>query len=319
MQMSCSGILALLISTLFGFTLFANTSTSQAPAVTSEPTTGAAIIAKELTGKLAFVWEINEKAEIYIMNADGTDPHPITHDGVVNWYPEFSPDGKQIAFYSYRDGQDQLRVMKADGSEQKLVGKGGGLGLSWSPDGKRLAYTDKRGDNYDIFVINIDGTGEKRLTSAPDRNTFPKWSPDGKYILFESNRNHLSDSSGIPHIYIMGADGSNQRDLTPTEEDTSFAAWSPDGTTISYYVLGSTTERNGFYLMNADGSNKRRIHTQPDVDAVWSPDGKYLAAWNLNMKKGLRANDLVIMRADGSGRTIMTNFDKAYRLLSWGK
>jgi TolB protein len=81
------------------------------------------------------------------MNADGTNPHAITHDSVVNWYPTFSPDGTQIAFYSAHDGAESVYVMNADGSNQKRVGKGGGLGLSWSPDGKKIAFADKRADN----------------------------------------------------------------------------------------------------------------------------------------------------------------------------
>ncbi len=115
----------------------------------------------------------------------------------------------------------------------------------------------------------------------------------------------------------MDVDGTNLRDLTTEEGDCSHAAWSPDGQIISFWVLGS--DRSGLYTMNPDGSNKRRIDTHMDMDVVWSPDGLYLAAWNLQIKGGVSVNDLVILKPDGSGRVIMTNFDKAYRLLSWSR
>jgi Tol biopolymer transport system component len=117
----------------------------------------------------------------------------------------------------------------------------------------------------------------------------------------------------------MDADGANQHNLTPDKEDYTQAGWSPDSKTIHFYSFSADFQKLGFYLMNRDGSNKRRIHKEFDVDTVWSPDGAYLASWNINIKDGLRFNNLVIMKPDGSGRVVLTNFDKAYRLLSWGK
>jgi TolB protein len=311
--------LLFLLAVLFSSASFPGSGTTKPVQATKQATAIATPSISGLKGKLAFVLEINEKAEIYVMNPDGTDLHAITNDSVVNWFPTFSPDGKQIAFYSVREEQGLIYVMNADGSNPKRIGKGGSLGLTWSPDGKRLAFADKRDDNYDIFVINVNGTGEQQLTTDPAKDISPTWSPDGKQILFETNRNNPKDEFNSMHLYIMDADGSNPHDLTPDEMNCAMAAWSPDSQTISYWSLRSDPRDSGLSLMSRDGSNKRRISTQSDVDPVWSPDGKYLAAWHLGTKNGKQAHDLVIMRPDGSGRVVVTNFDKTYRLLSWGK
>jgi Tol biopolymer transport system component len=98
-----------------------------------------------------------------------------------------------------------------------------------SPDGKRVAYTvaevlkDENRTNADIWITNADGTGAPRqLTNSPKRDAHPRWSPDGKWIAFESTR------TGDSQIWVIGADGGEARQLTTIATGAAQANWAPD-------------------------------------------------------------------------------------------
>ena len=129
----------------------------------------------------------------------------------------------KIAFTSDRDGNWEIYVMNADGSEQKRLTNNLGFDLDpcWSPDGKKMAFASKREGNYEIYVMNVDGSEQKRLTKNPGYDGYPVWSPDGKKIAF------MSDRDGNEEIYFMNADGNEQRNLTNNPADDVYLSWSP--------------------------------------------------------------------------------------------
>ena len=154
---------------------------------------------------------------IWIMRADGGNPHAITHRDDID--PTWSPDGSMIAFASNRNGgKRQLYVMNANGSDLRQLTDLNDMGgrSTWSPDGTRLAFYRGPAGDHDIFIINIDGTGLERLTHGGD-NLGPSWSPDGNWIAFTSFRD------GNNEIYIIRPDGSGLRRLT----DSPISDWQP--------------------------------------------------------------------------------------------
>jgi Tol biopolymer transport system component len=111
----------------------------------------------------------------------------------------------QIAFASTRDGNDEIYVMNADGSNQVNLTNhwGNDIQPTWSPDGTRIAFMSDRDGIFDIYVMGSDGSNPVNLTNNPTRyDAWPTWSPDGTRIAFVS----LRDEGGI---YVMGADGSD--------------------------------------------------------------------------------------------------------------
>ncbi|MCP4543931.1 MAG: hypothetical protein GY832_43000 [Chloroflexi bacterium] len=103
--------------------------------------------------------------DIYVMNADGTDPRRLTQtpndeEGGTDW----SPDGSQIVFTSSRESLGRIRVMNADGSNKHWLTTKGGIDPAWSPDGDRIAFTREIHIDADIYVMNADGTNQQRLT-----------------------------------------------------------------------------------------------------------------------------------------------------------
>jgi tol-pal system beta propeller repeat protein TolB len=144
---------------------------------------------------------------IWVMNADGSDPHPITFKDDID--PTWSPDGSMIAFASNRSGQRQLYVANANGKKVNQVTDLNNMGgrSSWSPDGTKLVFYRGPVGDRNIYVINIDGSGLERLTNGGD-NLGPSWSPDGQWIAFTSFRD------GNNEIYIVRPDGSNEIRMT---------------------------------------------------------------------------------------------------------
>jgi Tol biopolymer transport system component len=203
----------------------------------------------------------------------GTQNTAITADGQV----QAVSNGK-IAFVSERDGNEEIYVMNADGSNvQRLTFDPVGspksdVNPAWSPDGTRIAFVSNRNGNYEIYVMNADGSNQQRLTSSSHSDLNPTWSPDGTRIAFATNR----DTNGLYYgyeIYVMNTDGSNQQRLTYNSVDDVNPAWSPDGTRIAF-----ATQRDGnyeIYVMNADGSNQQRMTSNTAVDGnpAWSHNG----------------------------------------------
>lgn len=94
---------------------------------------------------------------------------------VVAW----SPDGRKIAFVSYRDGNMEIYVMNADGSGVTRLTNhpGSDAHPAWSPDGRKIAFQSDRDGNSEIYVMNADGSGVTRLTYSPAYDGEPAWSP----------------------------------------------------------------------------------------------------------------------------------------------
>jgi tol-pal system beta propeller repeat protein TolB len=144
---------------------------------------------------------------VWVMNADGSDPHAITFRDDID--PTWSPDGSMIAFASNRSGTRQLYTAKASGKQINQVTDLTNMGgrSTWSPDGKWLAfYRGPEGDR-NIYIIKIDGSGLQRLTNGGD-NLGPSWSPDGEWIAFTSFRD------GNNEIYKIRPNGNGLTRIT---------------------------------------------------------------------------------------------------------
>ena len=171
--------------------------------------------------------------EIFVINVDGTDLTNLTNHPADDYRPDWSPDGRKIAFTSNRDGHEQIYVMNADGSNVTrltFTEAARDLAPDWSPNGRRIVFQSNRDHpdladidqpGFDIYVMNEDGSEVTQLTKNLSRDLDPAWSPNGRQIVFDSDR----DVPQTRQLYVMNEDGSDQRPLTGPPGENSHAGW----------------------------------------------------------------------------------------------
>jgi Tol biopolymer transport system component len=193
------------------------------------------------------------------MDADGAHQRRLTENEEIDYEPDFSPHGDQVAFISRHE---QAAVV------------------------------------HDIYLIGADGTGRKLLSDQSANDTDPRWSPDGKKILFvrsaiikkyyrDMTKDERDMMKSSAELFIMKRDGSNLRRLTNNAARDCCAYWSKDGKHI--YFLSERDGAPNIYVMKADGSRAQKIADGSIVSAPnISPDGKYFVyTKEVNGKWGL--------------------------------
>lgn|SRR5215831_500564 len=173
------------------------------------------------------------------------------------------------------------------------------------PDSK-MVFSSNRDGSYQIYVMNSDGSGVVRLTSSGANDEFPRWSPNGTKILFQSDRDN--PTTGYMDIYVMGADGSGVTRLTSDPNDDSMASWSPDGSQIVFQSMRSGTNYQ-LYAMSADGSNQINITntSSNDGEPSWSPDGTKIAFASDRDHEGYYS--IYLLSADGNQQRLTFSSD----------
>ena len=159
-----------------------------------------------------------------VMNADGSDVVRLTNFDYDEVDPNWSPDGRRIAFSGngsmYASGG---HIIDSDGSDLELMRSGYvERALAWSPTGRGIAFDTDINGNRELYVHgNSSGSATKRLTENSVHDASPSWSPDGRHIAFESNRD------GNLEIYVMNADGSGVKRLTNNSYSDVLPSWQP--------------------------------------------------------------------------------------------
>ncbi len=225
---------------------------------------------------------INSEGRLFTVPVSGGEPRPLdTGDAVrCNNDHGLSFDGKWLAISHSPENQSLIYVLPGTGGVPRLVTQNGpSYWHGWSPDGNELAYCAERNGEFDVYTIPVSGGEENRLTTAPGLDDGPEYTPDGKWIYFNSVR------TGLMKIWRMRPDGSGQEQMTFGERHGDwFPHPSPDGKRILFLsydasVQGHPANQNVFLrLMPAEGG-------EPEVVAVlfggqgtinvpsWSPDG----------------------------------------------
>jgi Tol biopolymer transport system component len=223
--------------------------------------------------------------EIFVMNADGSNPTQITFNELDDEDPAWSPSGSRIVFVrdfipTRGEVDYDILTMQADGTgETNLTNSPGVLDHepNWSPNGRKIAFAraPDSDSNNDIYKMSPDGSNVQRLTINALDNEFPNWSPTGRRIAFNSNRDDRRKEENF-EVYTMRAGGGDVTRLTFNKAGDGLPAWSPNGRKIAF-----ASDRAGspdIHTMRADGhnqvnrTNKKSFDYAPDWQPRLSPE-----------------------------------------------
>jgi Tol biopolymer transport system component len=229
-------------------------------------------------GTIAFASLAPRGWDLYVTDVKTLQSHRLTDHPALDYNGVFSPDGKQIAFVSERDGNLELYAIAPDGSGLRRLTDNFALDdhPAFSPDGKHIAFSSTRqpaaapGQAWNaIYVMKADGTMVKRLSPVDAADYSPTWSPRGDLIAFASGSGRAGDTD----LSVMHPDGSGRRLVVKNGGWPSFSA---DGQSLFFH--SQRQDKWGVWRANLDGSNLRRI-TPPNLEAFTpraSVDGKWL-------------------------------------------
>jgi len=237
------------------------------------------------TTHIAYVSKQSGNKEIVIMQWDGHNQLQLTRNGSINLNPDFSPDGREILFTSYKRRNPDLYKRALSNTGLNITG-------TWSPDGSRIALALSKDGNSEIYTLARDGSNPLRLTVNRSIEVSPVWSPDGSRIAF------VSDRLGKPQIFVMNKDGSQVRRLTTSGNYNVNPRWSPKGDRIAYARM----QGGGFqiFTVNTDGTDDTQLtNSGSSENPAWSPDGRFITF--SSKRNGVEA--IYVMRSDGSGQT----------------
>lgn len=160
---------------------------------------------------------------LYLLERSGKIIRKMTVSQSIDTSPSFAPNGKEIVFISDRPGYPQLYIMNLEGGNLRRITTPGFCDSpAWSPRGDKIAFTMRLGrQNYDLYIYDLTKSRILRLTEDERNNENPSWSPDGRFIVFSSNR------TGTNELHIIGADGSGIRKLGEIPGNSSTPSWSP--------------------------------------------------------------------------------------------
>jgi len=232
--------------------------------------------------RIAFISDRDRKppyGTIWLMNADGSDPHPLLETGdYIELGPTWSPDGTRIAFQSNRGegvNPDIFILDIASGALTNLTNHPNmDANPAWSPDGTKIAFVSDRSGNPEIWVVNTDGSELRQITKRPSLGDWrPDWSPDGRSLIFESY------PTVAPRLlYIQDLDDAEAREVETFSVWNMWPAWVTDE--LILYAASEEYDEDTYkgspanlYLQNLQTGEVHQLTSGPSDDGrpSWRP------------------------------------------------
>ena len=234
----------------------------------------------------------------------------------------------EIVFASKRDGDFDIYVMRADGSNVRNLTHDSATDATeaddgqpvWSPDGRTIAFLstrDHRGDGDaapDVYVMDADGGDVRRLTENDAAERSLDWTRDGRLVFWRCTGGVFGCS-----LVALSPDGGDEEELFDAGDGLSGLSVSPDGSKVAFnrWDVNAATNDVDVVVADLDGGGERPLTTAPGVDGdpEWSPDGTKLVFASDRDRNGDcffhdctgHAPELYVMNADGRGQRRLTD------------
>lgn len=226
-------------------------------------------------------------------------PQPVTQGTRYVTEPDLSPDEEWFACSSQGEKQEDILLIKRDGTEQRQLTNDSFRDRSprWAPDGKRIAFYSDRSGRFEVWTINSDGTGLRQLTYTSGPSTvYPIWSPDGNQMLFKQRGSQ-------PFLFDLNRPWAEQAPVKLPQiegvgQDFWASSWSPDGRKLA-----------GIWVLNR-------------INYLHVYDFETKTYENFNLPAGrpiwLSDNRRLLFEQDGSLHIVETQTKKSHEILSAG-
>jgi Tol biopolymer transport system component len=248
--------------------------------------------------------------DLWIADVTTSELRQLTTDIRADSAGRWSPDGQWVAFTSGRGGQEDVWVMPASGGNAIRVTDDRAIefDIRWTPDGRGLTFV-RNSAVVQVHAVSVDG-GDTRLLSFADHNaTESRVSPDGRAVLF------ISDRSGNQDVWIAPLTGGAPRPVTTSAVDDFYATWAPDGRSIAFASTRGGSA--GIYVVPDSGGEARLVVDWPDTaedSPVFSPDGNLIA---FRSGREARSADVWVVPVSGGTPTRLTRLDEGTIITDW--
>ena len=212
----------------------------------------------------------NNNSDIYVINLDGSNERRLTTDGTLDELPSWSPDGQTIIFNSWLGNNSELFTVGVDGIGLRRLTDSSldEAHASWGRGGRIAFNGTVAGESFfQVYTANPDMSDQRKITNSRVDEYSPEWSPDGRKILFISERDHSTN----PGLYIMDEDGSDGQILYNDRYEEWGGTFSPDGSRI-VFTIDQPDGTADIYMIDAAGGEPWLVSERGGYPH-WVPNG----------------------------------------------
>jgi len=256
--------------------------------------------------RIAFSWDRTGQWQIYLTELEHSRPVQITETKESCVSPRFSPDGKQLAYLQDYQGDEKFDIflMDLDSKETRNITPKTDEAIlpfvRWSPDAGKIAFASNRSGKYSVYSMPSNDGKPSLLCNHDYADSDPRWSPDGKWVMFTSMTR--GQDTGV---FIVPAKGGESLELGDEHGplDASMPSWSPDSKRVAFASTSRGMSDIGIFDLV-----RRRIEWLTDsrhecYDPCWSPNGLDVA-YRENHEGDVA---IVMRRINGEGRTLQVD------------